>query len=750
MKKIILLITLLIIAGCVTPSGELDNTTWFPSVGRSTNVEQLSQVSYGGLYQFFDFIGSEPSEYQDGAHQVIPWNNLEPTIGNYNWTELNNYVADRAQHGLHIGLGFNTTDYSPYACAAAGGTQCWTSGNREDLIRLPSDALSISNENIYYVVCPLSGTQPSYRLPKYWSTQYLTIYENFVNALATQIINTPNLVNNIDWIELPIGVYGELNPGVSQSAACLQNLGLSQALWETIVISMIDMWVDAFDGSGIDLSFQGTNYYIAKDTRERMNDYAASQGLGLQHAKWHPDWEDMVVACTSCWSRGKGMVDAILRWENQTSFAIEQPDPPIWGAGSRTTLNHAEEDYWNLAAFLDLKGDIYKVRLTERGTLKRLTTENVHVQDMIQVFSDLAGTDEDNAPYAITWMRETEWSWWPKCNNFGFYLRASTAQEPSPGGSCPGISQLTTDGQAVAVFNLDQTYAPGTCPNDRIYSTTCDPRYRYARQTTSSHPYIYFDVDYKYMYNTGVNATIEIDYLNTGTNQIKFQWYQSGVLQTESLTKTNTNQWQTWTLNLTNMDITDPFTSNNTTWDFRLWDNGDGVETIHSLKFEPMTGGTPVATPTSVATATPTPTPIPGATPTPILTPQPTPTLIPMSSYNVCVDWNNRDGCNTNDHFVEIFNISGVSLRNYRIVIGSCSYTIRDDVSITTPLILFADMMGCPGFPQNGTVFLFNSSGVLVDARTYIGTIVFGHSWQPESIFNSSGAWEVRFPTPGR
>lgn len=83
----------------------------------------------------------------------------------------------------------------------------------------------------------------------------------------------------------------------------MQELGLTQDLWEDTVEQMIDIWVDAFAGSGIDLSFQGTNTYIDKGTRQRMNDYAAGQGLGLQHAKWHPDWEDMAVACTTCWSR---------------------------------------------------------------------------------------------------------------------------------------------------------------------------------------------------------------------------------------------------------------------------------------------------------------------------------------------------------------------------------------------------------------------------------------------------------------
>lgn len=462
---------------------------------------------------------------------------------------------------------------------------------------------------------PARQHYPRHRLPKYWSSQYLSAYEDFVDALAAHIESTPALANNIDWIELPIGVYGELNPGAGQDRACLQELGLMQDLWEATVEQLIDIWVDAFAGSGIDLSFQGTNFYLDKGNRQRMNDYAASQGLGLQHAKWHPDWEDMAVACPTCWALGKGMVDAPLRWENQTMFAIEYPDPPLWGEGGRTTLNHAEEDYWNMAAFIDLKGDVYKARLYPRGTLARLTTENPYVMTMVETLRDLAGKDERDAPYAAVWMRETEWNWWPKCNNFDFYLYASTAQEPRVGTSCPGLGALTTDGQAVGVFNLDQTFAPGLCPNDRVYSATCDPRYRYARATAPGQPYIYLDVDPRYRYGIGNQARIYVDYLDVGTDMIAVQWHDGASYQTRNIVKTNSRQWKTWMITANVMDLTNRFVSGSTSWDFRVWDTGDGVEYISNVKFMPMNSGTVPATATPTPTATPSPTPAATATP---------------------------------------------------------------------------------------------------------------------------------------
>lgn len=614
------LLTLLIVAGLAATLALLalrqDAPDTFPvrtvvTPGAPAMPYPRAQLDYGGIYQFFDQQGSTPSDYQTGSHQVILWHLLEPLEGVYDWSELETYVADRAAWGLDIGLGFNTVDYSPYYCASVGGTTCWSAGNREDRIWLPGDMLDPTDEGSAYVVCPQDTSYPKHRLPKYWDGRYLDAYEAFVYALAAHIASTPLLNSNIDWIELPIGVYGELNPGQFTDAACLQDLGLTQALWEETVIQMIDIWVDAFAGSGIDLSFQGTNYYLAKDTRRRMNDYAAAAGLGLQHAKWQPDWEDMAVACSSCWSRGMGMVDGVLRWENQVSFAVEVPDPPLWGDAYRTTMNHAEQDYWNMAAFLDLKGDVYKARLQTDTSLKRLTLENAWVAGMAVMLNTLAGKDEQNAPYAQVWMREAEhlsFPWWPKCGNFDFYLYASTAQAPAPGVSCPAISPLTTDGQAVAVTNLDDIYAPGTCPNDRVYSAACDPRYRYARATAAGQPYIYLDVDPGYRYGTGIDAVISVDYLDVGTDQIKLQWHDGNAVQTETRAKTNSRQWRTWTLDLTGMDLTNRFVSGATSWDFRLWDNGDGIERIHSVRFEPAAGGTPV-TPTAAATATAAPAP---------------------------------------------------------------------------------------------------------------------------------------------
>ncbi len=123
MKKILLLfLIVLLFTQCVSPPSNWDTN---PPAQEELNLDDLAgaTVGYGGMYQFFDFEGTVPTSFQDGSHQVIPWYLLEPTVGNYNWSRLTSYVADRAGYGLHIGLGFNTVDYSSAACGTAAGSR---------------------------------------------------------------------------------------------------------------------------------------------------------------------------------------------------------------------------------------------------------------------------------------------------------------------------------------------------------------------------------------------------------------------------------------------------------------------------------------------------------------------------------------------------------------------------------------------------------------------------------------------------
>lgn len=165
----------------------------------------------------------------------------------------------------------------------------------------------------------------------------------------------------------------------------------------------------------------------------------------------------------------------------------------------------------------------------------------------------------------------------------------------------------------------------------------------------------------------------------------------------------------------------------------------------------------PSPTPTNTATVTPTPTDGPSPAPTPTFTPttQPSPTATAVLTAVPGVDWNQRGGVGNDDQFVEVYFPDLTSLAGWRIEIGDCYYVFADD-NLTSPIkVVFADEMdeadepACTGFPASGTAYLFNASGVLIDARDYTTTVA-GWSWQAPAWNQPGGTWSSGFPAPGK
>jgi hypothetical protein len=91
MKILSLFLVILILVQCAPPPDTR------PPVQEELNLDDLSgaTVGYGGMYQFFDQAGTVPSPYQDGSHSTVPWYLLEPTVGNYDWSDLEDWITDR-------------------------------------------------------------------------------------------------------------------------------------------------------------------------------------------------------------------------------------------------------------------------------------------------------------------------------------------------------------------------------------------------------------------------------------------------------------------------------------------------------------------------------------------------------------------------------------------------------------------------------------------------------------------------------
>ena len=621
-----------------------------------------------GIAQFFDYeyASVTPQPYQKVSHMLIPWYDMWTGQGTYDWSELDAWIDQRGVlDGRALLLATNATDYDFRECqdrATNGNTfagwRCWdaANGGREDYNNLPSWMLTEANKGIYWLQCPnsYSPTLPYHRFPKYWSQPYLDAVEDFATAMANHLVLTGRDAY-LTWIQVPFGVYGENHPGGSGSnpeTACFSespNL-LSWTGWLDVTKTMTDIWSNSFDTAGASTSFiiNDTNWYQSSADRREIGDYAASLGYGVQHTKLHPDGNDLNVRTTSGSNR-TGQYDVAIDNAGDNAFASEHPDiafPSYEYDGTRSyeVLNEAQEDYWNLAWGIALGGDVAKLRLYPRGTLKRLTTENTYVMDQVAAFNSLAGTDATNSPFSIVYFRDSEWGWYPYCGDFG-WLATTSSVWPSSGSSSNLVCRplpanlAETVARPNAVWNVDDSVAPGTCTHTRgVYDSDCDPRMRYMRVLDSQHDRVYVNIDDDYINNT-VDGNFTLTFLDVGTDNIQVKWYDNlGVLQTQSHTKTNTGDIVDWTVTgIADMAITNPFVSGATSWDFEInRGTGSQLEYIHSFKFEPDNLALPTATATPT-TATNTPTPTRTATPTrtPTATPTATPTRTPTRTATV-------------------------------------------------------------------------------------------------------------------
>ncbi|MCB0202565.1 MAG: hypothetical protein KDI03_21040, partial [Anaerolineae bacterium] len=604
-----------------------------------------------------------PIPEQRVSHMLIPWDHMQDTDGVYDWGELDAWIDQRGTaDGLALLLAVNATDYDFRECAdraADGNTyagwRCWdaANGGRQDQMNLPDFMLTDANEDVYWVQCPTAYDPelPYHRFPKYWSQQYLDRMADFAGAMAIHLDATSR-AEKLTWIQVPYGVYGENHPSGSGSAketACMAGApySLGWTDWIDITKEITDIWEAAMSPIGVDLIVNNTNYYQYAAGRREVGDYAASLGEGVQHTKLHPDGNDLNIRTTSGSNR-TGQYDVILDNVGEIAFASEHPDiafPSYEYDGTRSynVLNEAQEDWWNLALDISLGADVAKLRLYDRPGLKRLTTENSYVMDQVDEFNEVAGTDATNSPWAIAYFRDSEWGWYPICGDWGWLATTSNVW-PSAGSSsnlvCKPLpsEQADVSAQADAVWNMDDTFASGTCSHTRgVYDDDCDPRFRYMRVLDGTHDHVFVDIDDSYV-NYVTNSQFELTFLDKGTDTIEVNWYDSaGAAQTEVYTKTNSGDIVVWASDvLTNTKVTNPFRSGDLNYDFEI-DRGTGSqnEYLVSFKFIPAAVAQPTATttpvtptPTFTATSTNTPTSTPTATrtPTPTRTHTATPT----------------------------------------------------------------------------------------------------------------------------
>ena len=124
-------------------------------------------------------------------------------------------------------------------------------------------------------------------VPKYWSAEYLSLYQTFVTRLAAEILGTTPFTNiPLDFVSMGVGMYGETQPvdGFRYPAmnAELEAKGLTSSGWIDTVKKITDIYANVFGGSAgvkpkMNLLLQYAPYYQNVSERKQFTDYAVTR-----------------------------------------------------------------------------------------------------------------------------------------------------------------------------------------------------------------------------------------------------------------------------------------------------------------------------------------------------------------------------------------------------------------------------------------------------------------------------------------
>lgn len=645
---LVFLFAVIVLASCVKPDSPVFITVPTeepPGFVPASPYSPAPTVAWSGIYEFEDYLPAEPSpnwsEFKTGSFDRLETNYIEPSLGNYTWNNFDNWVDRVTAYGWNIGIGFTSLS--------------WRTGSVEpnDFIWLPSNFMNFGTT--YYRCQPggawINTDSGGHRIPIFWGPEYMAWMEDFAAEVANHLANDPQ-GQLVDWVEIPLGRYGELGITAASEVPChltqmtrdnasgrLAHLdggpfctsgtctnSDGAAIWTQAVKDIMDIWKSAFVSAGArqELLVMTANYTFDDGQRQWIGDYAAQIGMGASHNK--------VLEDENTWFRGRwGQYDVFTTLGDNGYAWGEAQDSFVGGGGVvRDRPPHEacleEQVYWMFANAIDNGMDVMKVNLTGEfpgpptSYSYKIPAENEYVAEILGEFNQLAGQNMSTAPFVVSYQRESQYNWYPKCGNFerGLYLRMCPSSRPA-GQSCLGsipASQIPAQGCTTYVYDAIPAIA---CIGDDLQSDpNCDPRGRFARKTTPGNPYMYFDIDDNYAYGTGKNVSIEVVYADSGTGSFTIGCDND---QNPAITKTNTNSWKKANAYLA-CSATNSLSGQSDIYVKELSGNGNLIIQKVKVTVDESPGVTATPTPTYTPGAPPTPTAsTPTVTPTPVVPP---------------------------------------------------------------------------------------------------------------------------------
>lgn len=523
----------------------------------------------------------------------------------------------------------------------------------------------------FYVDNVSIRTQPY--IPRYWSSEYLNAYKTFVDALGARYRDNPDVA----FISIGTGQYGETRATGTFDRPATQANGLPDSRsWVATVNAITDMYVNAFSRNGRlrkVLLLQNAPFQYNVQEREDFSDYAGQRKVGLSFNGLYWDWnfaETVKTPISQVGDQFYGVAafDTLIRYRDTVAVGFETYNYML-GDQYGTIPNESEFFYWATLLALHYGTDYVRLSNYAGWYLGPNDTPNTAYTDIMRWAAPYfgAGLGPNDVPPPSVWvaMREHVFPscyWlaqqncesttsWPPLGNFQFFLYQL---DDKPGGRTVPETSMASWGGRTPQLGLCPPGSPGPpgypC-NQNAYNPALPKLVREGlmiRRTdqATNNPFMYFDVDDRYIYDGANTVEITVTYWDRGTDRWRLQYDStSGPKYATPLgganpwvQKQGSNQFRKVTFWLTDARFADGLTGN---VDFILDSRSeasanDGDEWIHFVDVRKVSSTpatpTPTLTPTPTDTPTPTPTPTPTATPTRTPTPTPTATATPTAT----------------------------------------------------------------------------------------------------------------------
>ncbi len=360
---IIFLSVIFLLAGLISP---LANNA-FSAPASSTpvpapdSIELAPNANHVGFYLANNqWHMLSPADYSAvGTFQFWSWESLNPDRNLYRFDKIDSYI-DAAVAAGYQSVGIAITTYNGRSAQYYPCTGEFNQGYAQTpyFVRWGPDGVEGTSDDAAIIAddpdsrdCDGDGTNDPWLLPYYTHSYYKQQYQQFVEALANHLLNSPRR-NRVAWVALGTGKDGENIPVNNGDDDSLLRV-ISASDWVGFVEDVIDIYHDAFSAGAskpqIPMLVQNAPAYRYTWERRDIAAYANSKDMGLSVNGITSDF-DLTEACDS--GDCLGMYDQVHLYGDNVPIGLES---------YAYMMGSENEFYWAMARAGDLKSDFLRI-----------------------------------------------------------------------------------------------------------------------------------------------------------------------------------------------------------------------------------------------------------------------------------------------------------------------------------------------------------------------------------------------------